>query len=90
MTPTFHFDIVTLNGKEFSGEVQSLIVPGERGLFGVLANHAAMISLCAAGKLKIRDSSGNEKFFSTGPGYFEVRKNQAVLLTQSAVPAATN
>lgn len=81
---TFNFEIVTLSGKPYAGKVSSLVIPGEKGYFGVLANHAALISSCAPGKLKVREESGNEVFFQTGTGFFEVIKNQAVLLTDQA------
>ena len=86
MIPTFQFDIMTLNGKVYSGRVQSLVVPGGKGSFGVLANHAALISTCVPGKLKVREESGSERFFTTAKGYFEVMKNRATLLADSAEP----
>ena len=84
MAPTFHFDIITLNGKSYSGKVRSLMVSGAKGYFGILANHAAFISSCVPGRLKIMEESGNEIFFQTGKGFFEVVKNRAVLLVSSA------
>ena len=83
--PAFRFDIVTMSGKAFSGNVSSLMIPGEKGYFGVLANHAALISTCVPGKLKIKDESGNESWFQTGKGFFEVVKNKAVFLSSAAV-----
>ncbi len=90
MTPAFHFDIVTLDGAPYSGQVISLMVPGEKGFFGVLANHARLISTCAPGKLKIKEESGAELWFRTGKGYFEVAKNQAVLLANTAEKLSTS
>ncbi len=84
--PTFQFDVITHNGKLYSGHAQSIMIPGEKGLFGVLANHAALISTCVPGKLKIREASGHELFFETSEGFFEVAKNQAVFLVGSAQP----
>ena len=82
--PNFQFDIITLNGKPYSGEVKSLVVSGEKGYFGVLANHAAFMSTCVPGKLTIKEAAGNELAFRTEKGFFEVVKNKAVLLTSSA------
>ncbi len=92
MPNTFQFEIITLSGKPYTGKVASLVVPGEKGYFGVLANHAALISNCVFGKLKIREESGNEIFFQTGKGFFEVIKNQAVLLAAAAekIPASSS
>ena len=82
--PTFQFDIITQSGKLYSNRVQSVTVPGEKGSFGVLANHASLISTCVVGKLKILEESGQELFFRTSVGFFEVVKNQAVFLGKSA------
>ncbi len=84
MAPLFQFEIITLNGKPYSGKVKSLMVSGAKGYFGVLANHAAFISSCAPGRLKITEESGSDMFFQTGNGFFEVAKNRAILLVNSA------
>ena len=88
MSPVFQFEIVTLNGKPYSGKVKSLMVSGAKGYFGVLANHAAFISRCLPGKLKITEEAGHEVFYKTGEGFFEVVKNRAVLLINSAEKTA--
>ncbi len=80
----FTFDLITQNGRAYSGTVESLVVPGEKGSFGVLANHAGLISTCVPGKLKIRETNQKEILYQVGSGYFEVFKNKAVLLTNSA------
>ncbi len=84
--PTFRVDIVTLNGKVYTGEAESIVATGARGYFGVLANHAPLITICAPGNLKIREKTGVEVRFQTGSGFFEVAKNRAVLLTDEAKP----
>ena len=89
MTPAFYFDIITLDGKPYSGKVTSLVIPGEKGSFGVLASHARLISTCVPGKLKIKEESGAEFWFQTGKGYFEVAKNEAVLLARTAEKLST-
>ena len=81
--PSFQFEVVTVNGKPYAGKVTSLVVPGEKGSFGVLANHAAFISTCTPGKLKAREQNGSEFWFEVGGGFFEVAKNRAILLTNS-------
>jgi len=82
--PAYQFEIITLEGKAFSGSVTSLVLPGEEGSFGVWANHASLISTCVPGKLKLREESGSEQFFLTQNGFFEVVKNRAIFLTTSA------
>ena len=62
---TFQFEIITLAGKPYSGKVKSLVVPGEKGYFGVLVNHASFVSNCVPGKLKIKEEE-NEIFLTPG------------------------
>lgn len=86
---TFTFNLITQDGRAYSGTVESVVVPGEKGSFGVLANHAGLISTTISGNLKVREGSQKELIYQVGPGYFEVFKNKAVLLTDSAKSANT-
>ena len=46
-------DILTPERKLYSGEVTYIEMPGIDGYFGVLDNHAAMISALGAGKVTV-------------------------------------
>ena len=46
-------DILTPERKLYSGEVTYVEMPGIDGYFGVLDNHAAMISALGAGKITV-------------------------------------
>jgi len=46
-------DILTPEKKLYSGEVTYIEMPGIDGYFGVLDNHAAMISALGAGKITV-------------------------------------
>ena len=48
-----HVDIVTLEETLFSGEVESLTVPGTQGKFQILNNHAAIMSTLKRGQVKL-------------------------------------
>ncbi|MFT4668809.1 MAG: F-type H+-transporting ATPase subunit epsilon [Chitinophagales bacterium] len=47
-----YLEIVTPEASIVSGEVESVTVPGVKGPFQMLNNHAAIVSLLAAGKVK--------------------------------------
>ena len=51
-----YLEIVTPEASIVSGEVESVTVPGVEGPFQMLKNHAAIVSLLDAGKVKF---SGN-------------------------------
>ena len=77
----FRLDILTPKRKVFSGDVVSLVAPGELGYLGILTNHAPMVVTLGPGKVTFRDPSGvTQVMQSLGDGLLEVQKNQAVLL----------
>ena len=79
----YHFQVITPQGKVYDAEVEHAQVPGDPGSFGVLSNHAALISSSTGGKLSIREKGGKNRSFTVGAGFFETRKNQAVFLAES-------
>ncbi len=52
-----HLEIVTPEHKVFSGEVVSVQLPGNEGLFQVLNNHAPIISTLTKGSVKVEFST---------------------------------
>ncbi len=46
-------DIVTPDGVLFSGEVEAVAVPGVKGEFVILKNHAPIISLLEKGNIRL-------------------------------------
>ena len=78
---SFKLDILTPKKKVFSGEVSSLVAPGELGYLGVLANHAPLVTTLVPGKVTFRDPSGATRVMeSVGDGLLEVHHNQVTLL----------
>lgn len=72
-------DILTPDKTLFSGEVESVTVPGSKGQFQILKNHAALVSSLDKGKVKIKSGQGDQVFEITG-GVIEVLKNKIVIL----------
>ena len=83
MTPFFKLQITTPQGQEYAGEVVHARIPVEDGSVGVLANHAAYITVSAPGLCLLRERDGQEHSVKVGRGFFTVAKNEAMLLTQS-------
>ena len=71
--------IVTPDKELFSGEVESVVLPGTDGLIGVLSNHAPMVTSLKEGKIKINVDK-EEKFFDVNGGVVEVLKNNVIIL----------
>jgi len=81
MTKLFKVNIITPEKTVYAGEVISLIAPGELGYLGILANHAPLITNLVAGKIILKDNTGNPTTInSPGKGFLEVRENNANLI----------
>ncbi len=88
MAKKFRTEIVTPEKVVFSEEIESLVIPAERGYLGVLAGHAPLLCTLKPGAITIRGDRG-EQHFSTGGGFMEVTPAKAVLLTESAEEVST-
>jgi F-type H+-transporting ATPase subunit epsilon len=82
---TFHFDLVSPEKLLFSGEVNQVDLPGAEGDFGVLANHAPLVSTLRPGILVIRDERGELPVVVNG-GFAEIGSNGLTVLADMAVP----
>lgn len=80
----YQFEILTPRGRIFSEKIVHALIPAEDGFVGVLANHTDYVTSSPGGPLELRLASGQTQKFRTGPGFFQVRKNEAFLLAQSA------
>ena len=82
MARKFKVEIVTPERVAYSQEVESLVVPAERGYLGVLAGHAPLLCVLQPGEIAVRREGGTIRFASQG-GFMEVTPGKTVLLTES-------
>jgi len=78
-------EIITPDRNIYSGEIRSVRVPGRKGSFQVLKDHAPIISTLDAGTVIITDDQGNEVRFEITGGVIEVKRNRIILLADSVV-----
>ena len=83
MSGTFQLSILTPERTVFEGAVEYVEAPGSEGYFGVLANHAALVTGLGEGTLKVRDADGTAQSWQVSGGFFEVSHNQATVLADS-------
>lgn len=76
-------EIITPDKKLFTGEVKLIQVPGTKGSFEILKNHAPIISTLEQGTIKIIDQQDQEDFFEIQGGVIEVNKNKVIVLSES-------
>lgn len=78
-----YLEIITPDKRVFEGEVKSVILPGAEGSFGVLHNHAPIISTLGNGVIKITDNKQNTQLFNVNGGVVEVINNKISVLAES-------
>ena len=79
----FHFELVSPQKLLFSGEVEQVDVPGAEGEFGVLAEHAPMVTTLRPGILTVHGSGGAQKIVVLG-GFAEVSAEGLTVLADVA------
>lgn len=77
-------EIITPDTNIFSGEIRSVRVPGRKGSFQVLKDHAPIISTLDSGPVIMVDEQGNEIRYEITGGVIEVKRNRIILLADSA------
>jgi F-type H+-transporting ATPase subunit epsilon len=76
-------EIITPDRKVYESEIKSVRVPGKKGSFQVLKDHAPIISTLEGGYVIIRDQENSEKIFEVDGGVIEVKANKIILLAES-------
>lgn len=82
MSPLF-LEIVTPSKSVFKGEINSITVPGTKGSFQVLKNHAPIVSSLEIGHIKVELADNTTQNYATGGGTIEVNNNKILLLADS-------
>ena len=82
---TLKLEIVTPEGQIFSNNVKSVTLPGSEGGFGVLPNHASLVTLLNAGIIDIELGDGNHDVVAINWGHVKVDENSVTVLADGAV-----
>ena len=76
-------EIVTPDKSVYSGKVKLVQLPGTKGSFEILNNHAPVISTLDKGKIKVEEESGQVLFFEIDGGVVENNNNKIIVLAES-------
>ncbi len=76
-------DIVTAEGRIFSGETDTVTAPGSDGQLTILPSHAPIITSLDDGDLKYMDG-GEEHHIAILGGFMEVNSNKVTVLANAA------
>jgi F-type H+-transporting ATPase subunit epsilon len=77
-------EIISPDKSLYSGEILSIRVPGSKGSFEILNNHAPIISTLEGGVIDILEKNGNRTSFEVDGGVIEAKNNKIIVLAESA------
>ncbi|HHJ11357.1 MAG TPA: ATP synthase F1 subunit epsilon [Bacteroidetes bacterium] len=75
-----YLEIITPEKKVFTGEVRLIQVPGTKGSFEILHNHAPIISTLQEGTIRYITNEGQEKTVELNGGVIEAKNNHITIL----------
>ncbi len=73
-------EIITPEKKLYKGKVKLVKVPGTKGSFEILRNHAPIISTLERGTIKIVTNEDETVFIEVEGGIIEVMRNNIIVL----------
>jgi len=82
---TMKLEIVTPGGVIYNGDIKQVTLPGEQGEFGVLPEHASLVSLLDAGVIDIETSENKEMLVAIDSGYVKISEDKALCIVDGAV-----
>ncbi len=83
---TFHFDFVGPERTLYSGEVESVQLPGSEGEMTVLPGHAPVLTTLRVGVIVVTESQGNGKRIYVRGGFADVGPTSLTVLAERAAP----
>ena len=85
MADTMKFELVSPERLLMSGEVQQVTVPGSEGEFGVMPNHAPVLSTLRPGILDVVGEDGKQDRVFVRGGFAEVNPAGLTVLAEEAI-----
>jgi len=82
---TIKLSIVTPNGEIFNSDVKSVTLPGKEGEFGVLPNHASLVSSLTVGVIEIEKKDALKEAVAINWGHVKVSEDSIDVLVDGAV-----
>ena len=82
---TMKLEIVTPGGVIYYGDIKQVTLPGEQGEFGVLPEHASLVSLLNAGVIDIETHESKRVLVAINSGYVKIDENKVLCIVDGAV-----
>ena len=80
-----YIEIITPEKTIFEGEVKNVRIPGRKGSFQILTDHAPIVSTLESGPVIITGLDGKELAYQADGGVIESRKNKIILLVERII-----
>lgn len=87
MAEKLSFALVSPERELFNGDVDHVVVPGAEGEFGVLPNHAPVMSVIKPGALRVLNDGAERRIFVNG-GFADVTPEGLTVLAEEAIDLA--
>ena len=79
-----HLEIVTPEKRSFEGDIDSVVIPGSEGEFGVLPHHIPLMTQIKPGELVVT-ANGKKEYLAVGEGFATVNNDRVNILTDMAI-----
>jgi F-type H+-transporting ATPase subunit epsilon len=83
---SLNLEIITADKALFKGEITSISIPGVKGRFQVLKNHAPLISIFEIGMIEVVTPDSKSTYYAAAGGTVEVLNNNVLVLADSLEP----
>ena len=83
---SFSFELVSPERLLFTGEVESVVVPGTEGEMTVMKDHAPLMTTLKPGVVTVAESAGKTSRLFVRGGFADVALTGLTILAESAVP----
>ncbi|TXM65708.1 F0F1 ATP synthase subunit epsilon [Methylobacterium sp. WL120] len=83
---TFHFDFVGPERSLYSGEVESVQIPGTEGEMTVLAGHAPVLTSLRVGVIVVTERANSGKRIYVRGGFADIGPTGVTVLAERAAP----
>lgn len=85
MAHPFDIEVVSADRMLYTGDADSVVIPGEDGYFGVLAGHAPLISSLQIGAITITPPTGEEPIIiCVHGGFAQITSDKVLILADAA------
>ena len=86
-TISFHLDVISADGKLYSGSVKSVRVTGSEGELGIRYGHTPLLTTIKTGMVSLIDSNDKEDQIYLAGGVLEVQPDTVTILADTALRA---